>query len=167
MSGVEPNVRYHVGTDVAYYRLMLPALPSKPGDSHRGTWKAVLGLRKPELDRQRYEDAHTRRPVGVAEFVRRLREFAEKPTPFNLHVHTYSNLTLDATLRQDGFAPGDAVHLTASLWEYRRPCCDGSHGVGGRLSTRRQPRDTTVLAHIRRRTIARTGRQRGRASTSS
>jgi hypothetical protein len=41
--------------------------------------------------------------------------------PINLTVHSYSNLTLDAALTQEGFAPGDAVHLTASLWEYRAP----------------------------------------------
>jgi von Willebrand factor type A domain len=118
MSGVEPNVRYHVGADVAYYRLMLPALPSKPGDSHRGTWTAVLGLRMPNAI---VSGVQTHIPKDQAEFARRLREFAVKPTPYNLTVHTYSNLTLDATLREDGFAPGDAVHLTASLWEYRAP----------------------------------------------
>jgi len=116
MSGVEPNVRYQVGADVVYYRLMLPALPSKPGDSHRGTWRAVLGLRMPSAP-----VVLTHIPSGQAEFIARLREFAVKPTPYNLTVHTYSNLTLEATLRQDGFAPGDAVHLTASLWEYRVP----------------------------------------------
>lgn len=56
-----------------------------------------------------------------AELIRRLREFGERPTPYNLTVHAYANLTLDATLRQDGFAPGDAAHLTASLWEYQVP----------------------------------------------
>lgn len=118
MSGVEPNVLYHVGADVAYYRLMLPALPSKPADSHRGPWRAVLGLRK--LDAI-VTSTKTHMRSEDAEFVRRLREFAQKPTPFNLTVHSYSNLTLDATLRQDGFAPGDTVHLTAGLWEYRAP----------------------------------------------
>jgi hypothetical protein len=118
MSGVEPNVRYHVGADVAYYRLMLPALPSKPGESHRGTWRAVLALRTPNAI---VTGVRTHIPKDEAEFAGRLREFAVKPTPYNLTVHTYSNLTLDATLRQDGFAPGDAVDLTANLWEYRAP----------------------------------------------
>ncbi len=121
MSGVEPNVRYHVGTDVAHYRVLLPALPSKPGDSHRGAWKAVLGLRKLR-DIVSGMKSHIRDDrQEFADFIRRLREFAEKPAPFNLTVHSYSNLTLDATLRQGGFAPGDTVQLTASLWEYRQP----------------------------------------------
>jgi hypothetical protein len=55
----------------------------------------------------------------IVELLRRLREAGLRPTPYNLTVHSYSNLTLDATLRQDGFAPGDVVHLTATLWEYR------------------------------------------------
>lgn len=121
MSGVEPNVRYHVGADVAYFRLMLPVLPSKPGDSHRGTWKALLGLREPDVIFTSMKTHMRDDRAEFAELVRRLREFAEKPMPFNLTAHSYSNLMLDTTLRQDGFAPGDAVHLTASLWEYRVP----------------------------------------------
>lgn len=117
MSGVEPNVRYHVGADVAYFRLMLPALPSQASGSHRGTWRAVLALTKPTVG----ITTLTHVPVGLAEIIRRQREFADKPMPFNLNVHSYSNLTLDARLRQDGFVPGDAVHLTANLWEYRAP----------------------------------------------
>lgn len=121
MSGVEPNVRYQVGADLAYYRVMLPALPSEPSDSHRGTWRAVIGLRRPD-EIVRGVRTHMREVQPLAaEFIRRLREFAEKPTPFNLTVHSYSNLALDATLRQDGFAPGDSVHLTATLWEYLAP----------------------------------------------
>jgi hypothetical protein len=116
MSGVEPNVRYHVGADVAYYRLMLPALPSLAGSSHRGGWKALLGLKLPGAAVTSMK-SHLR----DNEFIARLREFASKPAPYNLTVHSYSNLMLDATLRQDGFAPGDAVHLTASLAEYRAP----------------------------------------------
>jgi Common central domain of tyrosinase/von Willebrand factor type A domain len=120
MSGIEPNVRYIGGQEVAYYRLLLPALPSNPGGSHRGTWKAVLRLKKLEeifeYLRKTREDRKT-----FAEAISRLREFAQRAVPYNLTVHTYSNLTLDARLRQDGFAPGAAVHLSANLWEYQVP----------------------------------------------
>ncbi len=51
----------------------------------------------------------------------RLREFARRPTPFNLSVHAYSNLRLDGSLSQDGFAPGALLQLHASLWEYGVP----------------------------------------------
>ncbi len=120
MAGVEPNVRYHVGADVAYYRLMLPALPSKPDSSHRGMWKAVLGLKRPDEILKELRQFREQR-MELAEFIRRVSEFTQKPTPFNLTVHTYSNLRLEATLVQDGFAPGDVVRLTASLWEYQSP----------------------------------------------
>lgn len=120
MSGVEPNVRYVVGTDIAYYRLMLPVFPGNPGGSHRGTWKAVLGLKKPsqiaaEIRKWDREQAY------FVEWVRRLRELANRAVPFNLTVHAYSNLRLDAAVRQDGFAPGAALHLDATLWEYQQP----------------------------------------------
>jgi hypothetical protein len=120
MSGVEPNVRYVVGQDVCYYRLMLPALPSNPAGSHRGQWTALLHLKKPAdilADLRKMRDDQ----VTFAEIIRRLREFAQKAMPYNLTVHSYSNLSLDAVLRQDGFAPGDAIHLTATLWEYQLP----------------------------------------------
>lgn len=120
MSGVEPNVQYHIGADVAYYRLMLPALPSKPGGSHRGMWKAVLGLRRPDEILKDLRNIREKR-IDVQEFIRRLNEFTQKPTPFNLTVHTYSNLRLEATLTQDGYEPGAKIELTASLWEYQVP----------------------------------------------
>lgn len=121
MSGVEPNVRYRVGTDVAYYRLMLPALPSNPGASHRGTWRAVLGLKTPGGTVPIMKTHARLNQLATTEMAERMRVAAERATPFNLTVHSYSNLTLDATLHQDGFAPGDVAHLSATLWEYRVP----------------------------------------------
>ena len=120
MSGVEPNVRYHVGADVAYYRLMLPALPSNPAGSHRGKWKALLALKRPDEIIKDLRNLREKRQEA-AEFLRRLNEFAQKPAPFNLTVHTYSNLRLEATLTQDSYVPGAMIQLTASLWEYQAP----------------------------------------------
>jgi hypothetical protein len=120
LSGVEPNVRYRLGADVAYYRLMLPALPSHAAGSHRGTWKALLSLRTPQELLDYLRELKSDR-VDFTEFIRRFREFAARPMPYNVTVHSYSNLRLDATLRQDGFAPGDEVHLTARLWQYQLP----------------------------------------------
>lgn len=133
MSGVLPNVRYQVGSDIAYYRLLLPALPSRPADSHRGKWRALLSLKDPssitgKLDTgplTHGQHTHGQNTHGqntqYTENLLRLREFARKPTPFNLSVHTYSNLRLDASLSQDGFAPGALLQLHASLWEYGVP----------------------------------------------
>lgn len=121
MAGVEPNVRYQVGTDIAYYRLMLPALPSHSGTSHRGTWTALLGLRPPKEIVEILRKLLRQDRPDFQEIVRRVQEFARKPLPYNLTVHSYSNLTLDAHLRQTGFAPGDTARLTATLWEYQAP----------------------------------------------
>jgi hypothetical protein len=116
----EPNVSYRVGADVAYYRVMLPALPSRPDSSHRGMWKAVLGLRSLDEIIKLLRNIREQR-AEFAEFVRRLNEFTQRATPFNLTVHSYSNLRLEATLTQSGFAPGDMINLAASLWEYQSP----------------------------------------------
>jgi len=121
VSGVEPNVRYRVGEDVAYYRLMLPALPGDPGGSHRGTWRAVLRLATPDVILGGAQTHVAGESVVFRERLRRLREFVAKPAPFNMSVHAYSNLTMHANLRQDGYAPGDTMHLTASLREYQVP----------------------------------------------
>lgn len=119
MSGVEPNVTYRVGADIAYYRLMLPALPAAPGGSHRGTWKALLALRKPADVIGIIKSMIRKDRVQYAEIIRRLREFAVRPAPYSMTVHAYSNLKLDASLRQDSYAPGANIYLTAKLWEYR------------------------------------------------
>jgi hypothetical protein len=120
LSGVEPNVRYVIGPDVSYYRLMLPVFPGEPAGSQRGTWKALLSLRGIDVvmaDIKKMREDQALFAVAVL----RLREFMEKAMPFNMTVYSYSNLTMDAKLRQDGFAPGDAVHLKAKLWEYQVP----------------------------------------------
>lgn len=119
MSGVEPNVRYVVGHDVVYYRLLLPALPSNAAGSHRGLWKAVLRLPKIDEIWQNLKIAGDRNP-RFQEMLVRVRELAEGPVPYQLTAHTYSNLMLDATLRQDSFAVGATIHLDTRLWEYEQ-----------------------------------------------
>ena len=69
---------------MAYYRLMLPALPSKPDSSHRGIWKAVLGLKRPDEILGRSSGNFNSSEWKLAEFIRRVSEFTQKPTPFNL-----------------------------------------------------------------------------------
>jgi hypothetical protein len=117
--GVEPNVEHHLGVEVTYYRLLLPALTGNPAGTHRGTWKALVGLRDPkEVLRiiNETEDQESR-----AELLALFRKHARQPLPYQLGVHTYSNLVLDASLHQDGFAPGDAMSLQARLLEYQQP----------------------------------------------
>jgi hypothetical protein len=117
----EPNVQYVVDADVAYYRLMLPALAGDPAGSHRGGWHAVLTLRA--LDEvleeiQRMEDRE-----AALVLLHRLREL-DKSVPYRLSVHTFSNLRLEAELTQNSREPGATAAVVASLFEYDVPLAD-------------------------------------------
>lgn len=118
-AAVEPNVSYVVDDEVAYYRLMLPALGGDPTGSHRGTWVAVLALRT--IDEVIAEIREMKDRKAAERIIKRLRALGDKPVPYNVSVHTYSNLRLDAHLRQDSREPGGTALLTASVWEYDIP----------------------------------------------
>jgi hypothetical protein len=120
----EPNVQYVLDTDVAYYRLMLPALGADPAGSHRGQWKAVLTLRSPD---EVIEEIRAMEDQEAAqELMRRLREALQKSVPYNLSVHTFSNLRLDVQLTQTSREPGGTASLLASLFEYDVPLRAGA-----------------------------------------
>lgn len=121
---VEPNVQYFVDADVAYYRLMLPALAGDPAGSHRGGWQAVLTLRSPDEVLEEIRKMEDRKAAQV--LVGRLREMMGKPVPYNLSVYTFSNLRLDAELVQKSREPGGTATLIASLFEYDVPLATGA-----------------------------------------
>lgn len=58
--------------------------------------------------------------------MRRLREFLDNSVPYNLSVHTFSNLRLDAELAQKSREPGGTATLVASLFEYEVPLATGA-----------------------------------------
>ena len=111
----EPNVRYAVQPQVAFYRVTLPALAANPGGSHAGQWQAVLALRsRAEIDKLLEEDrdiAAAFRAVGNS-------------LPYSLIAHAYSNLQFEARLQQDSLRPGAIVILNASLKMYDIPFAD-------------------------------------------
>jgi hypothetical protein len=121
---VEPNVQYVLDADVAYYRLMLPALAGDPAGSHRGAWQAVVSLRSPDEVLEEIRSMEDRTAAQV--LLRRLRELLDKPVPYNLSVHTFSNLRLDAGLAQNSREPGATATLSASLFEYDVPLAAGA-----------------------------------------
>jgi hypothetical protein len=112
----EPNVQYVVDTEVAYYRLMLPALAGDPAGSHRGGWQALLNLRSPDEVLEEIRKMKDRKAAEA--LVQRLRETLDKPVPYSCSVHTFSNLRLDAQLTQKSREPGGTARLTATLFEY-------------------------------------------------
>lgn len=116
----EPNVNYVMDADVAYFRLLLPALTADPAGSHRGSWEARLRLRDPKDVLEELEKEGDDRTIQA--FLRALREWAAgEPVPYNLSVHTYSNLRLDAAVLQKSFAPGADATIVASLREHDQP----------------------------------------------
>ncbi len=119
--GIEPNVSYRVGDDLAYYRLMLPALPGAPGESHQGKWKALIALKKPDEVLDLLKKAAGDDQEQARELVLRFRQFVEQPVPANLSVYAYTNLALTATAVQDGVKPGAVAKLVATLREYEVP----------------------------------------------
>ncbi len=119
VAAAEPNINHTMADDLAFYRLLLPALPSQPAGSHRGTWKALLRLKSPgeiQEDLRNIKDQEK-----VLDIIRRLREFLRKPVPYTFSVYAYSNLALKASAVQSSFAPGATVSLSAALTEYQVP----------------------------------------------
>ncbi|MDQ6907016.1 MAG: M64 family metallo-endopeptidase, partial [Chloroflexota bacterium] len=101
------TVQFVSASDVSYYRLSLPALPPDPSGSHEGTWNAILSLGRKERNPQSFA------MLAQAQATRAL--------PYNLVVHSYSNLDFRATLQQTGFEPGATVTVVGRLTEYDFP----------------------------------------------
>ena len=92
---------------VSFYRVSLPLNPAVPKDSHEGLWHAVL-----RLERDSYWD---RRSYYEASYVNAA---VQGRLPYDLIVHTYSNLVFSANASQAGVEPGVTVTLAANLREY-------------------------------------------------
>lgn len=103
--GVEPAVQFYRRADLAFYRLALPALQSAPQGARAGQWKALLALRGVEGGGP---------PVRQSDAPRRA-------LPYNLLVHAYSTLRLEARLNQQSYEPGARVQVNAVLTEYDVP----------------------------------------------
>lgn len=131
----EPGMRFILSSGVSYYRLALPVklIPNRLDGG--GTWSALLTIGRPRVERGDASDgtdqailsgmfAPIARPRALAaeEFVagagirtRGDQGRAPRAVPYNLVVHAYSNISLEAHLEQGSFAPGARVILHASL----------------------------------------------------
>ena len=112
ISGSAVNVQLVVTPDVAYYRIVLPAMPARPETSHGGKWHVLLKLR------------------DEREIVKLIRKADRDPQqlfsqhgglPYSIVVQADSNLTFLAGAVQHSHEPGAAVELAASLTEYDVP----------------------------------------------
>ena len=113
MSGVQPNIKYVNGKEVAFYRIMLPALPANPAGSHAGTWKAILEIKsKDEIEQLiRKEKINIRQVAAILKGM----------LPYNFMAQCYSNLTFTAKSMQTSLEPGAVISLEAVLKEYDMP----------------------------------------------
>lgn len=102
------NVSFVPTSDLSYYRMALPALPADDAGSHGGTWNALLTIGKPQTDVARVE-------------LKRAAAVTARTLPYDVVVHTYSNLVFDVHAIQSTFEPGAAVNLVATLREYDVP----------------------------------------------
>lgn len=132
----EQSMSWSLSDGVAYYRLVLPAELFTARYDQPGTWHALLRIGKPRLSRPDDVEGRPDQPPG---FTRRIpprgelepgprRAFAGAAAaadpsgrgrllPYSLLVHTYSSLSLRATVNQSGFEPGATVSLEATLAE--------------------------------------------------
>jgi Common central domain of tyrosinase/von Willebrand factor type A domain len=112
-STAAPNVKYILGQQVVFYRIVLPALTADPAGSHAGEWKAILSIKSAD------EIKKLSRNRTLMEAVRT--NSVRGSLPYSFIAHTYSNLNLNAYKHQESLKPGAAVTLFASLEEYDVP----------------------------------------------
>ncbi|MDP9235485.1 MAG: tyrosinase family protein [Actinomycetota bacterium] len=114
-AGGDPNVRYTIRPEVAFYRIVLPALAGDPAGTHGGTWNAILALK----DRKKIDDS-----LKDDDAARLRNRLVRGSLPYSLVVHAYSNIQFDARLRQGSLDPGATVVVEALLKRYDVPFPD-------------------------------------------
>ena len=98
---------------IAFYRVSLPLDPAVTTGTHAGTWHVVLRIeRKPYWDRRSY--------VTAAHWEGQ----SQGRLPYDVIIHTYSNLVFSASAVQASYDPGNRVDLVATLREYDVPVGD-------------------------------------------
>jgi Common central domain of tyrosinase/von Willebrand factor type A domain len=106
----EPNIKYVMGQQVVFYRIVLPALAADAAGSHAGNWKAILSVKS---------DAQLKKLADDRTVMEGMRTNAVRESlPYSFVAHAYSNLRLSACKQQESLKPGSAVTLFASLKEY-------------------------------------------------
>lgn len=106
LANTTPGMSHSFGTNVAFYRMTLPALINGVGQQ-TGTWHAILSGQRQVPGRDFVQGGPAAQSVhGVR---------------YSLLVHSYSNLRMRARLTQTSFEPGASLNLRAVLTEYDLP----------------------------------------------
>lgn len=138
----EPGMLYMLSEGVSYYRVVLPTELVRARFDQAGVWRALLTLGRPRLSHNDGPDAGL---IPGGELIRRIpprvesratisapddsRAEAQSPrtVPYSLIVHSYSNLSMRASLHQSGFDPGASVRLQATIAESGVPVEPGAY----------------------------------------
>ena len=104
----EGTGEYIVKPGLWLYRFALPAIPSRPGGTHRGRWNVLLRQQRHGRYRSEYGGS-----------------YATGALPYDVIVHAYSSLEMLAWLNQNTYKPGARVALRARVMEYTRPLVQG------------------------------------------
>jgi L-Lysine epsilon oxidase N-terminal/L-lysine epsilon oxidase C-terminal domain/von Willebrand factor type A domain len=126
------GILYVLSQNVSYYRIVLPWL-SEPGRPQQaGTWEALLSIGKPNQQgnqgssREAWTRTHFKGTASNAlleQYGTTARDV--RTLPYNLVVHSYSDLSLRATLIQSGYEPGATIKIHATVAMAGMPAVDG------------------------------------------
>lgn len=107
-----PNAAHVIHPEMQAWRLQLPTLQPDAGESHGGTWKVVLELRR----RQDVALSHATHMDDS-----RLSRLLKGAVPWSCVVHATSNVAFDAGITQTSLEPGAEIAVHARLNEYGVP----------------------------------------------
>lgn len=107
-----PNVVFHVGSEDAFYRIGLPALPGSTG-THAGRWNAILRVSRRGGG---IMATHGVAAQGIANVLSKT-----GTVPYSVVVQSYSNVLLDVQVVPGVAEPGAKLDLYARLSEYDIP----------------------------------------------
>jgi len=117
------SAEFVIAPSVSYYRISLPTLPGNASGSHAGTWHVILRVGAPKDDvlydlqsQGEFATVALTHMTHIPDSIRRTQSL-----PYDLIVHTYSNLRFDAQAEQESYVPGTRVSLYAWLKEYDAP----------------------------------------------
>jgi von Willebrand factor type A domain len=123
---------YVLSQNVSYYRMVLPLLIEPGRPQQAGTWEALLSIGKPNRtgpaggNQQPAPGARLQSSVSNAfqeQYGTTARDL--RTLPYSLVVHSYSDLSLRASISQAGYQPGATVKLHATVSMAGMPAVHG------------------------------------------
>jgi hypothetical protein len=111
VAGANPMASFEIGSQVSLFRVGLP-IPLGTNSAHSGRWYARL-----KIDAKAYK----RYLASLDNYPAQLATAAAHGIRYNLNVHAYSNLRMNATVTQTSNEPGASITVRGLLTEYGVP----------------------------------------------